>query len=110
MACAKALVNLDGFICAPPGRTTINVTEDTHDVVERVVAEEEISVAEWVCPPNPYSDHHEFYKVGVPVAWLYELDDYYHTVLDRPENLAGDRFDKNLKAVARIIWELADTG
>ncbi len=110
MACAKAVVNLDGFICATPGRTTINVTEDTHDLVERVVAEEEISVAEWVCPPNPYSDHHEFYKVGVPVAWLYELDDYYHTALDRPENLARGRFDENLKVLARIIWELADSG
>ena len=109
MGRAKAVVNLDAFICAAPGGTTINVTEETRDLVERVVTEQEIPVAEWACPPNPYSDHHEFYKAGVPVAWLYELDDYYHTVLDRPENLAGDRFDKNLKAVARIIWELADT-
>ncbi len=109
MGRAKAVVNLDGFICAAPGRTTVNFTEDTRDLVERVVAEEEIPVAEWVCPPNPFSDHHEFYKLGVPAVWLYELDDYYHTVLDRPENLAEDRFDKNLKVVARIIWELADT-
>ncbi len=108
MARAKAVVNLDGFICAVAGRTTVNVTEETRALVEQVVTEYEIPVAEWACPPNPYSDHEEFYKAGVPVAWLYELDDFYHTALDQPANLDKARFETHLRAAARIIWELAE--
>ncbi|MFQ5914406.1 MAG: M28 family peptidase, partial [Nitrospinota bacterium] len=107
MARAKAVVNLDGIICAATGRLNAHVTEETRALVEQVVSDYGIPVSEWHCPPRPFSDHIEFYKAGVPVAWLCELDDFYHTVLDQPANLDRARFEANLKAVARIIWGLA---
>jgi aminopeptidase YwaD len=106
MARARAVVNLDGMISAS-GRTTANVTEETRTLVEEAVAEFEVPVTEWACPPFPYSDHIEFYKAGVPVVWLYELDDFYHTALDQPANLDRTRFERTLKTVAAVIWRLA---
>jgi hypothetical protein len=104
---ARAVVNLDGLICGKAGGTTVDVTEGHRAAVERVIAEHGIEVAEWRCPPRPYSDHAEFQKAGVPVVWLSELDDYYHTGLDLTANIDQARFARHLKAVAAITWDLA---
>lgn len=105
---AKAVVNLDGFICGAAGRTNAHFTESMRPIVEQALSDFGMAATERACPPKPFSDHYEFQKMGAPVVWLYELDDFYHTALDRPENLDRTRFDANLKTVTSIIWKLAN--
>lgn len=104
---AKAVVNLDGMISCKEGRTNAEYTEETKSLAERVAEEHGIPITQWSCPPHAYSDHYEFQKEGVPVVWFFELDDYYHTELDVPENIDKNRFEKHTKAYADVIWSLA---
>lgn len=104
---AKAVVNLDGMICCEEGRTNAEFTKETEALTKRIAEKHDLRITQMSCPPHAYSDHYEFQKLGVPVVWFYELDDYYHTELDIPENIDKVRFEKHTKACADVIWSLA---
>lgn len=97
------------------GEFEIQASPQLMGIVHDTVEELKLDVPRWhILPSFPHfgvHDHVHFVERGVPAIWLLgALYPYYHTSMDRPENVDYDMFRKGIELAEAIIQKLAKTG
>lgn len=106
----KFLLNLDLVGTGEDGITVVNATEfpEAFSKLEKINADNDYFTLVKKRGPAANSDHHPFYKKGVPSFFIYTMggSKAYHDIYDLPENLKLEGFSPLVKMLLTFCTDL----